>query len=186
VINDSVSTVNELLSVCPKLGDACRSWLRQCATRREVSGLISGGALGNFKVPWTFYPHSVTLGSTRPQTEISPEYRSEVASTTFHSYSEFPRNVTGKFYLYLYVPKYIFIFLFCGKLLQSGDLRPFRRKVLFRQSVTDASPRSPSFIIRPVYVGFVRLLLFFPLIVIPPMLRIFYFLCLSETILATD
>ena len=41
------------------------------ATRREVAGSNSGGVLAYFQVAYFCRPHSVSLGSTQPLTEMS-------------------------------------------------------------------------------------------------------------------
>jgi hypothetical protein len=44
--------------------------LRHYATRQEVPGSIPGSDLGNFQVFYSFCPHSVTLGSSQPLTNV--------------------------------------------------------------------------------------------------------------------
>jgi hypothetical protein len=43
----------------------------QVVAAREIPSSISGRVLGNFQVPYSFYTHSVALGSTQPLTKMS-------------------------------------------------------------------------------------------------------------------
>jgi hypothetical protein len=51
--------------------ERCRSWLRQCATRRDVLNSILSKVLGNFQMTYSLCLHSVSLWSTQPQTAMS-------------------------------------------------------------------------------------------------------------------